>query len=79
MANKKLSFEALAMMYSVSYYANGVKKDGTRGLLVHIDESLDDAQKKFLRSYKNVELTQAQYRYAPEIVKDVVFLIGGQL
>lgn len=79
MAQKKLSFEALAMMFSVSYFINGVKKDGTRGLLVHVDESLDDAQKKRLLSYKNVELTQVHHRYAPEIVKDVVFLIGGQL
>jgi hypothetical protein len=75
-----LTFEALAMMFSVSYFVNGENnKTHEQGLLCHIDERLTDKQRAELLSYDNVELTQVHHRYAPEIVKDCVFLINEQL
>ena len=53
-----------------------IKKNGEkiRGTLYTLEKPLTDDDKKFLTSWKNVDLFISQCQYAPEIKYNAVFL-----
>ena len=70
-------------------YANGIKyfafsrvtntNTGEKGYKYILCDPLTDEQKEFLAQFKNVIISSATYKYAPEIKHDTVILMDKMI
>lgn len=74
MKRRKLYFGELSNM-GFGYHAfHRAVCHGVKGWNFVMSMPLTGEQKEYILSFKNTALTTCSYRYAPEIVYDVVFL-----
>lgn len=74
MRKRKLHFDSMVNIFEYFSFQRGVHTSGVRGTYYFCAKPLTDAQRKELEKYNNVDIGSVQYRYAPEIKYDTVFV-----
>ena len=74
MRKRKLHFDKMVSIFDYVAFKRGTHTTGIRGCFYVCDKPLTDAQRKELEKYNNVDIGSVQYRYAPEIKHDAVFV-----
>ena len=74
MRKHKIPFGVMTNIVNYYMLQRGKHITGIRGYFYFCDKPLTDAQRKELEKYDNVDIGSVQYRYAPEIKHDVVFV-----
>lgn len=74
MRKRKLHFDKMVSIFDYVAFKRGTHTTGIRGYFYACEKPLTGAQRKELEKYNNVDIGSVQYRYAPEIVHDAVFV-----